>query len=303
MGQSRSKLVDLRPPYSQRPFTIQEFCASLETFDLVLFSGTSVSSWLTRIFTASHWSHIGVVYKGKEATYLCESVIAADQCVDVLSGSREKHGVRLVRLEEKLLTYTPTNYLPIPTLDVAVIRFGCAGPPQLKTQCVERFRLFMEEQYHKSYTQSKLVLARAQLHDILGSNELDTREYFCSELVSEIYKAIGALPRGHNSLHDTPASILRNLYYPAMNEPVFQLGPEVYISQIILPLPVPQPPPQPLLPSPTPAAFQYLEQPQNATTPPLHQQQQQPPPPPQRQQQLVAPFILYKGSAQNKKVN
>lgn len=89
----------------------QELKPQLKTGDIFIFSSSAPE---LRMFMLSKWSHIGVVVKNDNQILLLESDVTTETkargIVDVMSGNRDKNGVKLVDLEEKLRKYTGNFY-------------------------------------------------------------------------------------------------------------------------------------------------------------------------------------------------
>lgn len=153
---------------------------SLQTGDLLLFSGTGISSDIIRWFTGSSWTHIGVVVhlEGIEEPLLLEATMAAES-LDLFSGELTS-GVSLVSLSQKLADYAG---------DVAVRHR--VGPPLCSRQrrLVRRLVRCLYRKPYRNYVWRQLLDAMPLSRRRLGGG------FFCSELVAEFYRRLGWLPR------------------------------------------------------------------------------------------------------------
>jgi hypothetical protein len=174
----------------------------LETGDLALFCRSGCSSGVIRWCTFSEWSHVGMVVRVREQNcdrlYLLESIHHDDGLVDHYSHSRGKTGVRLVDLYDALES-NPHSYM-------GVVRLAWPSK-NFHERAVANLWEFIHSDHSKGYESSPMVFVRLAVDmRILGRNEVDTREYFCSELVAEALKRMGALGSDFNSSDCTPSS-------------------------------------------------------------------------------------------------
>ena len=152
-----------------------------QTGDILLFAGRGLVSSTIRLFTRSRWSHIGMVVclPGDDRPLVLEAV-GASESADLHLG-RPVAGVALVPLADKLRDYPG---------DVVLRRRE--GAPL----CPRRQRLvarLVRRLLHRPY--KNFVLCNAL--DLLSgfTRPPDRRGWFCSELVAEMYRRLGWLPR------------------------------------------------------------------------------------------------------------
>lgn len=168
-----------RPEYldAARPLHLED----LETGDIVLFSGRSLSARLVQGFTGSYWSHVGLVLRlpGWRGPLLWECT-RASPVADIRRGT-PLDGVQLVPLAGKLADYTG---------EVAARRLLDAGAGHARYQ---RMRPLLRDWHARPYRNflAKAVQAwwSGEEDDLQG-----IRGGFCSELVAEVYKQLGLLP-------------------------------------------------------------------------------------------------------------
>jgi hypothetical protein len=229
-----------------------QLCASLQTCDLVFFSGHSWTSWLTRFATQSEFSHVALVDCDPQSNFrfLWESVMQPETgIIDVYTQSDAKRGVRLVEACGAITAYGRRNKTQ--EFRIGVLRFHIdrSLTPEaiglLRMEIYKRLQTFEDQEHPKAFEQSPLNLARAGMKDILGPNpSLPTREYFCSNLVVATLQHIGLMDKKYNPNEATPASLA---HYPdklPMTDG-FRLGPELHVYTIHLDAPaaVATPPP------------------------------------------------------------
>jgi hypothetical protein len=154
---------------------------SLETGDVLLFSGRGPVSAVIRVFTRSPWSHIGLVVRlpGYPEPLVLEAAGGGDSA-DLHLG-RPVAGVTLVPLARKLANYAG---------DVAVRRR--LGPPlsEARQRLARRLVARLLHRPYKNYLW-------CNVRDLLTgfTRPPDRRGWFCSELVAEFYRRLGWLPR------------------------------------------------------------------------------------------------------------
>lgn len=173
------RLLPQRPPLSRARLT--DLADQFRTGDLLLFSGRSLPSDTIRLFTRSHWSHVALVVCLPEYDEpLVLEATAAGEGLDVRTGARMP-GVALVPLRDKIESYCG---------DVAWRQRRGAPLSEARQRMVARL---VRELSHRPYKNYVLTLAR----DLCTGFQLrpDFSGVFCSELVAEIYRRLGWLPR------------------------------------------------------------------------------------------------------------
>jgi len=167
---------------------------TLDTGDIVLFSGKGRISGLIKWVTKSEWSHIGMVLRLVEWNMLLlwESTTLS-KIKDIQSGEA-RQGVQLVPLSERLKGYDGR---------VGIRRLNYFD----KYQAVDTMALmeFRREVKGRPYERSKLELLKSAYDGPFGKNEEDLSSLFCSELVAEAYQRLGLLTEGTPSNEFTPA--------------------------------------------------------------------------------------------------
>ncbi len=164
---------------------------SIQTGDIILFSGKGGISTGIKWMTNSPWSHVGMALRitGWDLVMLWESTTLSN-IRDVETGE-EKQGVQLVPLSERLKRY-----------DGAVcVRHLIVDRDNSMLSKLEAFRHDMKG---RPYEKSKIELLKAAYDGPLGLNQEDLSSLFCSELVAEAYQRMGLLPNSPHSNEYTP---------------------------------------------------------------------------------------------------
>ncbi|MFN3712638.1 MAG: hypothetical protein ACK4SX_03145 [Alcanivoracaceae bacterium] len=152
---------------------------ALQTGDLLLFSGRGWSSDVIRWFTGSNWTHVGVIVCLDEAgePLVFESTLSPES-VDLFRGEACS-GVTLVPLSRRIADYQG---------DIVLRRREGAPLGGRQRRLVRRL---VQRLYRRPY---RHYLWR-QLLDAWPGVRRDYRGMFCSELVAELYRRLGWLPR------------------------------------------------------------------------------------------------------------
>ena len=182
---------------------------SLDTGDIVLFSGKGGISAGIKWFTTSRWSHVGMVLKlpDHDLIMLWESTTLSD-----LSNSV---GVQLVPLSARLNTYGG---------EVAIRQLSIFldGDERARLNALRR------ELTGRPYEANKLELVRAAYDGAFGANTEDLSSLFCSELVAEAYQNLGLLGEDKPSNEYTPADFSAGGGLTLLRG---SLGPEINIAR------------------------------------------------------------------------
>jgi hypothetical protein len=167
---------------------------SLETGDIVLFSGKGGISSAIKWFTASGWSHVGMVLRLPEwnMVLLWESTTLGN--LKDVTDRKAKQGVQLVALSERVATYKG---------EVSVRHLKVNRTDHMKRALLD----FRKQVKNRPYEKSRIELIKAAYDGPLGENIEDLSSLFCSELVAEAYQRLGLLsepPRSKPSNEYTP---------------------------------------------------------------------------------------------------
>ena len=153
----------------------------LNTGDIVLFSGKGAVSNIIKLFSASKWSHVGMVVKvaDMDLVLVWESTTLST-VKDEIDGTFKK-GVQTVSLSSRIDTYDG---------DIAVRKFEGTITPEMTRELTAVRKEFKD----KPYEESNWELANSLLDfDILPANAEDFSSLFCSELVGEALSRMGIL--------------------------------------------------------------------------------------------------------------
>lgn len=163
----------------------------LQTGDLVLFSGRTLSARLVRFFTDSYWSHVGIVLRLPEYSDepLLWEATRASKLADIHRG-RAFDGVQLVSLAEKVASYPG---------EVVVRRLVGA---ETAARRYRRIKPLLRQWYARPYCNFvfKQLVAWWRGHDEAAWQ----RGGFCSEFVAEVYKHLHLLPTEKRSMDYVP---------------------------------------------------------------------------------------------------
>lgn len=150
---------------------------SLETGDVLLFSGKGLLSDVIRWYTGSPWTHIGLVVRFEEDVppLLLEATVG-NEAADLLTGKCQS-GVTLVSLSSKLRNYPG---------DIVVRRRQGKPLSERQRRLVRRLVRRLYRRPYRNY------LWRLLLDQFPGRYR--DSGIFCSELVAEFYRRLGWLP-------------------------------------------------------------------------------------------------------------
>jgi hypothetical protein len=153
--------------------------SALQTGDLLLFSGRGWSSDVIRWFTGSCWTHVGVIVclDDVDEPLVFESTLSPES-VDLFRGEACS-GVTLVPLSRRLADYEG---------EIVLRRREGAPLAHRQRRLVRRL---VQRLYRRPY---RHYLWR-QLLDAWPGTRRDYGGLFCSELVAELYRRLGWLPR------------------------------------------------------------------------------------------------------------
>jgi hypothetical protein len=221
---------------------IKDVCRDLQTGDVVFFSGISWTSYVTRVFTRSEWSHVAIVEYDRTKTefkFLWESVYHSEpDIIDVYTNSPVKRGVRLVEAWNRIDSYGRHEKQQF--FRIAVLKFSMdlqlvseEDRAYLQAEIHNRLSQFQNREHPKNFESSPLNLVRAELSDIVGEAQGPVREYFCSQLVVATLQSMGVMDRTIEARSVTPAMLAQ---YPGRfpMRQGFRLGPELHIYKVSL---------------------------------------------------------------------
>jgi hypothetical protein len=179
----------------------EEFLSQVKTGDIFLFEGTGGYSWAIQCATGMRYSHVGVVVKlvdPKDPTrthFMIWESTGPDGSYDFIT-QRDKNGLRLVSMHEKLYEYARRNfsisYRPITIWDEKARRRIGEGEAGMKA-----WTLFLQGS-HIPYETNYVELANAHKRWVVGSSgdvmkdQQSLKSVFCSEAVMWFFRdAIG----------------------------------------------------------------------------------------------------------------
>lgn len=152
----------------------------LRTGDILLFAGRGLVSDTVRVFTRSHWSHIGMVVHlpGVPGPLVLEATTLSESN-DVFRGAPVR-GIGLVPFASKVQEYPG---------EVALRQR--VGPALDETQ-EKLLRRLVQRLRHRPYKNYLFCHLRGLL---TGRERGDYDAMFCSELVAELYRRVGWLEK------------------------------------------------------------------------------------------------------------
>lgn len=157
---------------------------SLQTGDIVLFSGHGWISRLIQAGTFSQWSHVGVVIRMPDrydAVMLLESTTMS-KANDIISG-RAIRGVSLVQLSERVRRYGG---------DVGIRRLINI---ERDDSFISAFAKLRHELHGRAYPSGYWELIKSAIDIPFFKNKRNLKTVFCSELVAEAYMRAKVLSR------------------------------------------------------------------------------------------------------------
>lgn len=173
----------------------EEVRESIQSGDMVLFSGKGLISWLIKKATRSPWSHVGVAVRVPEFDFVCLWESTTLSTVPDLFTRKPTKGVQLVPLSDRVNGYT--GKVAVRHLHVLLNE-----SERVKAMAVRR------KLRGKPYERKPWQLVRAALDWRFSANRRDLSSVFCSEGAAEFYMAANRLHEdGKASSEYTPADL------------------------------------------------------------------------------------------------
>jgi hypothetical protein len=163
---------------------------SLDTGDILLYSGTGPFSRLIQAGTLSKWSHCAMVVRASDVDLLLVYQSTTIDKVKDWTDGELKNGVQINLLSESLKYYKG---------DVAVRRLVDF---ERTPEALARLNKLRQEFKNRPYEESKLELVKAAYDGAFGENTPDVSSLFCSELVAECLKALSGSVFGTNNSNE-----------------------------------------------------------------------------------------------------
>lgn len=168
--------------------------SSLNTGDIVLFSGKGPISSLIKLTSFSKWSHVGIVIKSDEwDTLLLWESTTLSKTKDFIDG-KLKSGVQIVALSDRIAQFDG---------EVCARRLITGNIDDYMKQQLAKLRKQLK---NKPYEKDKIELVKSvlDLGILFKENVEDLSSVFCSELVAEALKVMGILKDNHPSNEYVP---------------------------------------------------------------------------------------------------
>lgn len=164
---------------------------SLQTGDVLLFSGQGPISSTIKIGTLSKWTHIGQVVKDEGHNILMswESTMLVNQ--PSLDSGIIETGVMILNLGRRIAEYDG---------EIAVRRLRQPLTPRQIQQMMEMRQRMRKVPYERNY----IELVKSAYDGPFGHNKEDLSSVFCSELIAAYFKLIKLLRADKTSNEYTP---------------------------------------------------------------------------------------------------
>ena len=172
---------------------------SLNTGDIVLFSGSGVISKTIQYFSRSFWSHIGMVIRDEEWKMLLLWESTTLSKVKDVESRGQRQGVAIRPMSDRLRDYP-----------VGKVAFRKLQNITITDEMKQVLIAFRDEIKGRNYEESKIELMKSAYDGFLGDNKEDLSSVFCSELVAEALQRIGVLKE-----YDEDGGYPSNEYTPA----------------------------------------------------------------------------------------
>ncbi len=166
----------------------EQIRASLQTGDIVLFSGKGIISSIIKFFSNSEWSHLGMVVRWDDLNVI---QLYESTTLSKLSGRK---GVQLVSLRDRINTYKGK---------IAIRRLVTKRTSEMMLKLKD----FMWLHRNKKYEQNLWQLFLAAYDGWFGKNKADMSSVFCSELIAALWQLWGILSAHYRVPNEyTPAN-------------------------------------------------------------------------------------------------
>lgn len=195
----------------------QDIRDTLQTGDIVLYSGHTLFSLAIKLSIKSNWSHCGMVIKLEEHNFLSiwESTLLTG--IKDLDSGTHKRGVQLLPLSDRINKY----------------KGGIAIRRLLGVKFDEndhnKLTLLRKELAKKDYDFDIIEMFKSAYDGDRGANTEDLSAIFCSELLAEAYQSMGLLDEAYPSNEFTPADFSEKKILPLLRG---TLGPEIIIKDL-----------------------------------------------------------------------
>jgi hypothetical protein len=196
-----------------------ELRPTLDSGDVLLFSGESRFSRGIKRLTGSHWSHSALVARPQAGGHLLLWEATLDTDLADVDTHEIAEGVHLYDLEHWIRHYGgETAIRPLRVERTEAMR--------------EALLAFYYEARDRPYERNRLELFRSVYDGPLGRNRKpDLTSFFCSELVAEAYQRMGLLPTSPPSNEYTPLDFSSERKTQLALLLGATLGPEVLVCQ------------------------------------------------------------------------
>lgn len=164
----------------------EKYRDSLETGDIILFSGPGVLSAGIKLGSLCKWSHVGMLVRVKDPDIALIYQATPSTAVKDFFLKKENPGVQINVLSHVIDTYPG---------DISFRKLSVARTHSL----LNGLSSFRKEIQGRPFEESKWEIILAAYDGPFGSNkEEDLSSLFCSELIAEAYQAMGLLQKNED---------------------------------------------------------------------------------------------------------
>ncbi len=156
--------------------------SSLNTGDIVLFSGTTPFSTMIRLYNNSKWSHVGMILNLKEYDYVTLWESTPSSKLKDLDTDRKNKGVQLVPLSLKVKNYIESGG------EIAIRQLQNV---QFSKNDINELMKLRRQLSGVKYEKNLVELLNATYKGPFGYDEEDLASIFCSEMVAGVYQRVG----------------------------------------------------------------------------------------------------------------
>uniref|UniRef100_A0A7S0HET7 C2 domain-containing protein n=1 Tax=Hanusia phi TaxID=3032 RepID=A0A7S0HET7_9CRYP len=208
--------------------TYDEVIGSLDTGDVILFSGATRSGKFIEVATESQFSHIGLVLRDNTSLMVIESSTNRANLHDCDTG-KISSGVEKLWLQDKIfcafynrVAIRRLHLLPASSSSSPSFPSSLA-PPASRAELDQRVRRFYARHAGTPYEEFKLDMVKAEFNQ---NHKFDNSSLFCSEFVAYAFRSIGVFASS-----ELPSNVLPNEFSTEKDNTL--LSSDVYLENEI----------------------------------------------------------------------
>ncbi|EKX48262.1 hypothetical protein GUITHDRAFT_162437 [Guillardia theta CCMP2712] len=212
--------------------TYAEVADSLDTGDVILFSGATRSGKFIEVATESQFSHIGIVMRENSSLMVIESSTNRANLHDCVTG-KVSSGVEKLWLPDKIfcafynrvaIRRLHLNPPPLPSSSASSSSSpSSTSLPLSRAQLDQRIRQFYAAHQGVPYEEFKLDMVKAEFN---RNHHFDNSSLFCSEFVAYAFRSVGIFASS-----ELPSNVLPNEFSSETDKPL--LSSHVYLENEI----------------------------------------------------------------------